>query len=1385
AERKRAETDFNEGVVFSESKLKTNTIFQVRLDRKVGFWSGGIQLGVTIVDPNELPPETVPQSATELRYGTWLMASKTILKDGEMLMENYGYDLENLQEGDTVGLMRTNQGALVYFIQGVSQGVAVPFVPEDVYVVINLYGKCAKVSVVDVQPYEQCSNTVEFVVHRETETETSTVETTNDYLPVQSMDNNSSRDKLRFHTKCGPLIRIDMLVHKWSGSIEFGLITHNPEEFNYGVDFPATLTVLRNGSVIMSGNGILHDGKATNSPYIGLNLDQLQEGDRLGVMKKSNGDVVYFVNGESQGVAASGMISQQVWGAVNLYGMCSRVTIVDRNDHEEYNLRLNLKKPQNFSSIHTVASMLQLSTMEEHAIDREASQDFNHGVVLTNRKVKSNEMFEVRLDKMVKKWAGSIEIGVTTHRPTSLEYPCTMTNLRSGTWMMTGNGIMHNGQSVIDEYGQSLDRLKVGDRVGVLRKENGDLHFYVNGVDQGIASSDVPEAVYGVIDLYGQAAQATIISHDNNYGDNCCNHDIDRGSTVCFGVVSTPSGDAVTVSGDLKFHSLHGKNARISNNGVTASRPNARGEFNAAIVVSNRPLRDNELFEVIIEKMVDRWSGNIESGVTTIRPENLLFPNTMTDIDHDTIMLSGSSIMSGGNTITTRYACNLDCLTVGSRVGMMRKSDNTLHFFINGEDMGVAANDVPQNIYAVVDLYGQCAQVSITRVGDASMVSSQVVESLISLPINDTAHRFSVCGGKHIVLKNNNLHASRQRHFNNALVFSSTTLEADELFEVRITEISAKWAGSLIIGVTALSIADDFPASRIPNRINGLNADTWFVKGCSVFKNQQLLKQNYCVNLNRLCLGDRVGIRIGQDTCLRLTVNGEDMGVAAFNLPKKLHAVLELYGSTTAVTITSSVKSIVASPGDSTPATGIAGSDSAHSLIDDSTHARANSSSHISLTSMVFGRHALNIDLSNGDMVARRSSGYQGIVFSSQPMLKGQVIQIQVDKLNPKWTSSIIVGVTEVCPDKLPNIPASSLSLKNGSWIVASDSLYENGVRVKDGFCYNLDNIQVGEVLSILLDLQGNVHLICNGTSAIIRTNVTAKIWLIVDLYGETEQVTLFTGEDCPKPASNINLIVNGNLDTSFCSDKGILSGDSSQCEYFQACQRFKSSLCLPESYFVPTLTEIPTCFCSKCMQIRGDEVVKEQGDPMEKHTAPRNWVRFPLNINFDVNNSSCDQSMMTGLMSNSTSSLSNVLTTWHVAFYGLPIYHVRQVMDYGQLRYPDVYSAMDEAKDEKVGTTELIFSPLIQYASLDDFASPKRGYFDSKTKQRLSVKTIFELLVQPGSYRTSPPSYPVQNLNHHEADKFDINHIEWSTKEQGATHVAALLLCLEGFTLE
>ena len=96
-----------------------------------------------------------------------------------------------------------------------------------------------------------------------------------------------------------------------------------------------------------------------------------------------------------------------------------------------------------------------------------ALDDFNNGVVLTNRTLKPNEIFEVRIDRMVDKWAGSIEIGLTLHSPESLEFPSTMTNIRSGTWMMTGNGVMYNGTTVMDDYGQNLDRLKVSGKVKI------------------------------------------------------------------------------------------------------------------------------------------------------------------------------------------------------------------------------------------------------------------------------------------------------------------------------------------------------------------------------------------------------------------------------------------------------------------------------------------------------------------------------------------------------------------------------------------------------------------------------------------------------------------------------------------------------------------------------------------------------------------------------------------------------------------------------------------------------------------------------------------------------------------------------------------------------
>lgn len=51
---------------------------------------------------------------------------------------------------------------------------------------------------------------------------------------------------------------------------------------------------------------------------------------------------------------------------------------------------------------------------------------------MTHRPLRDNELFEIRLDRLVDKWSGSIEVGITTHNPNTLEFPATMTNAKSG-----------------------------------------------------------------------------------------------------------------------------------------------------------------------------------------------------------------------------------------------------------------------------------------------------------------------------------------------------------------------------------------------------------------------------------------------------------------------------------------------------------------------------------------------------------------------------------------------------------------------------------------------------------------------------------------------------------------------------------------------------------------------------------------------------------------------------------------------------------------------------------------------------------------------------------------------------------------------------------------
>ncbi|XP_069501804.1 neuralized-like protein 4 isoform X1 [Ambystoma mexicanum] len=1474
AQRSQPVQEFNHGLVLSREPLREGQVFSVRIDRKVNSWSGSIEIGVTALDPNLLD---FPSSATGLKGGSWIISGCSVLRDGRSILEEYGQDLDQLGEGDRVGIQRTASGDLRLWVNGQDCGIAASGIPAKVWAVVDLYGKCTQVTLVSCDtptqeeadeisvgeeapalPHSQ-SRPDKFPNSLESENGFSSMElsevVSNAILSAYNgsllnvnlgsppeasaacTPSMTSNDALLFHEKCGTLIklsnnnktaerrrpldefnngvvmtnrplrdnemfeiRIDKLVDKWSGSIEIGVTTHNPNNLEY----PATMTNLRSGTIMMSGCGILTNGKGTRREYCEFSLDELQEGDHIGLTRKSNGALHFYINGIDQGVAAT-QTPLVVYGVVDLYGMAVKVTIVHNHNHSDRLRRNNaimraLSPDVGRRSIETTEQeqerlLFHSNCGQKAAIINEgrtalrphATDDFNHGVVLSNRPLRNNEVFQVRIDKMVDKWAGSIEIGVTTHNPTYLQLPSTMTNLRSGTWMMTGNGVMHNGTTILDEYGHNLDRLKAGDTVGVVRKEDGTLHFFVNGVAQGAAAWNVPPNVYAVVDLYGQAAQATIVDDSDLLP---LPDDLSDGNNQ----LSPSSPSSIASVNDLRFHSLHGNNAVITNGGRTALRQNCRSEFNDAIVISNRALRDGELFEIVIQKMVDRWSGSIEAGVTAIRPDELEFPNTMTDIDYDTWMLSGTAIMQDGNTMRNNYGCDLDSLTTGSRIGMMRTAKGDLHYFINGVDQGIACSGLPpgKEVYAVVDLYGQCVQVSITSASgpmDNSLSTSNVTEKSFPIhsPVPGVAHRFHTSCGKNIAFQNDGCRAVRVAGYAHGVLFSMKELKTDEIFEVKIDELDGKWSGCFHIGLTTLLPAD------LPYTVTGLPASvldfrskvTWLVTGSEVRRNGILQRQNYGCSLERLSVGNRIGVKRCPDDSMHILLDGEDMGPAATGVAKNVYVVLDLYGRVTAVSI---VSSTVQEESEGTKPPSVASEtcseeeeEEDQSACENEVPAAQTTAPLITAAKEFLENHGRNILLSNSNQTATRVSSYnQGIVVIAQPLPRQQLFQVRIDSLNPQWTSSLSVGIIGCPPERL-NFPATACSLKRSSWLIQRDSVFHNSLKIFENYGPNLDTCPEGTALGLLVDSNSCLHLFVNGMDqGVAAQDMPSPCYLLIDLYGQCEQVTIVANDVPAAGGDSVQSRCRADMEKADMVD-GIKESVSwtpplevhtvKTCEYHALCSRFRDLLMLPDGYFIED-PKLNLCYCESCHKLRGDEAYCKRGEPPRDYALPFGWCRFSLRLNPRLEST-------------------NMCKKWHMAYHGANIGALRRILDHGELlsgaasifickpakaEMQNGYHEVDENSVHEREPYKIQLSPTLRYAGLENFA-PRVRYKDPKSHRQHMAQVAFQVCVKPGSYKTGPQTIsatePVD-------PRFNSSELDWVTKEKGAIVLYGLLVRLE-----
>jgi len=279
------------------------------------------------------------------------------------------------------------------------------------------------------------------------------------------------------------------------------------------------------------------------------------------------------------------------------------------------------------------------------------------------------------------------------------------------------------------------------------------------------------------------------------------------------------------------------------------------------------------------------------------------------------------SLLQDGTITRNGYSLDLDALSEGNRVGLLRHSDKTLHYYLDGEDQGVACWNIPEEVYAVIDLYGQCAQVSLSHqplqaigipdgLPSPEVVSSYSVASLASGNqanksnqgnIGNQHHLSALCGKSVKLLDDFRMASRDEKDFENGLVFSSAPLLPDESFDLQIENISKRWAGSIAMGLTSFIPVD---GAIIPSSIDKLEG-SWYLSGSHFFHGQKnLLKSHTVPNLERLRVGDIISIQKTVDSTLKFALNGNDLGASIKNIPPNTHVVIDLHGMVQSVNTT-------------------------------------------------------------------------------------------------------------------------------------------------------------------------------------------------------------------------------------------------------------------------------------------------------------------------------------------------------------------------------------------------------------------------------------------------------------------------------------------------
>ena len=175
------------------------------------------------------------------------------------------------------------------------------------------------------------------------------------------------------------------------------------------------------------------------------------------------------------------------------------------------------------------------------------------------------------------------------------------------------------------------------------------------------------------------------------------------------------------------YHSATGKQIRLTNDGLRAKRMNSHKMGADGVVYGAHPLNRRAVFEVKIVKSMGEWYEGLQFGIMRYKKgvpveSGPHIPSKCRGaVNH--CVWSGQWLhynLATRNELSEYGSVNLDDLREGDRVGLRLSEDGVLEFTVNGENQGIAAENIytrNTDTYAVVDHFGSCVATEITKAG--------------------------------------------------------------------------------------------------------------------------------------------------------------------------------------------------------------------------------------------------------------------------------------------------------------------------------------------------------------------------------------------------------------------------------------------------------------------------------------------------------------------------------------------------------------------------------------------------------------------------------------------------------------------------------------------